>query len=167
MNRSQNPKRKPGQNRPAAFAFLIQGPPLWSFTQESLEKAKPSARSVGSSPHLQRVQHSRFFGASPVASALDLRIERDLDVIGSTLSRLARSYERKSTLAVASRDEVKQPCLGSVPLAGFETSTIGRFCGGHRGQAVFATCNIRRVRKRLRKILTRCTTSGSLCPLGH
>lgn len=87
MNSTQNPKSKPGKNRPAASAFLIQGPPLGSFTQESLEKPKPSAR-----PAAHRlicrgfVQNSRFFGASPVASALDLRIERDPEANGSTLS---------------------------------------------------------------------------------
>jgi hypothetical protein len=87
MNSTQNPKSRPGKNRPAAFAFLIQGPPLWSFTKESLEKPKPSARTAGSPAYLQRVQHGQFFGANSVASALDLRIKRDLDANHYTLSR--------------------------------------------------------------------------------
>ena len=88
MNSTQNPKWKPGKNRPAAFAFLIQGPPLGSFTQESLEKTKPSTQQAGSSAYLQRVQHNRFFGAYSVASALDLRLERDPEANRSTLSSL-------------------------------------------------------------------------------
>ena|SRR5476649_730700 len=88
MNKTPNPKWTPGKNRPAASAFLIQGPPLWSFTKESLEIPKPSARTAGSSAYLQRVQHGQFFGANPVASALDLRIERDPEANGSTLSPL-------------------------------------------------------------------------------
>jgi hypothetical protein len=41
MNKTPNPKWRPGKNRPAASAFLIQGPPLGSFTQESLKKQNP------------------------------------------------------------------------------------------------------------------------------
>jgi PAB1-binding protein PBP1 len=88
MNKTQNPKWRPGKNRPAASASLIQGPPLGSFTQESLEKTKPSARPTGSSVDLQRVQHGQFFGANSVASALDLRLERDPEANRSTLSPL-------------------------------------------------------------------------------
>ena len=73
MSLTPNPQGKPGKNRPAAFAFWIQGPQLWSFTQESLEKPKPSAQQAGSGACPQRVPHGRFFGASSVASVLDLR----------------------------------------------------------------------------------------------
>jgi hypothetical protein len=73
MSLTPNPNGKPGKDRPAASAFLIQGPPLWSFTQESLEKLKPSAQQAGSWTCPQRVPHGRFFGASSVASVLDLR----------------------------------------------------------------------------------------------
>jgi hypothetical protein len=88
MNKTQNPKWRPGKNRPAASAFLIQGPPLWSSTQESLNKTKPSARPTGSSVDLQRVHHGQFFGAYSVASALDLRLERDPEANRSTLPLL-------------------------------------------------------------------------------
>ena len=52
----------------------------------SLEKPKPSTRTAGSPAYLQRVQHSQFFGAYSVASALDLRLERDPEANRSTLS---------------------------------------------------------------------------------
>jgi hypothetical protein len=77
-----------GQKPPGGFRVLDPGPPLWSFTQESLEKTKPSARPTGSSVDLQRVQHGQFFGAYSVASALDLRLERDPEANRSTLSPL-------------------------------------------------------------------------------
>ena len=133
MSPTQNPKWRPGKKRPATSAFLIQGPPLRNFTKESLEKPKPSARPADSSTHLQRVQHSRFFGASPVASALDLRLERDPEANGSTLSRPACPHDAHLRLAVTSRGGVKQPCPGSVPLAGFQLTRYGRFCSDHRG----------------------------------
>jgi len=73
MSLAPKPQGKPGKNRPAASAFLIQRPPLRSFTQESLEKTKPSAPQADSRTYPQRVPHGRFFGASSIASVLDLR----------------------------------------------------------------------------------------------
>lgn len=70
MSLTPKPQGKPGKNRPAASAFLIQGPLLRNFTQESLEKTKPSAPQAGSWAYPQRVPHRRFFGASSIASAL-------------------------------------------------------------------------------------------------
>jgi len=81
-----NPTRRPGKNRPATFAFLEPGPPLGNFTKESLAKKQPSA----SGTHSQRVLTSRFFGASSVASALDLRSGRDPDAKVLKLSCSAR-----------------------------------------------------------------------------
>ena len=60
-----------GQRTPGGFAFLIQGPRLGSSTKECRPKAKPSARRT-CPPRVRR-----FFGASSVASALDLRPGRD------------------------------------------------------------------------------------------
>ena len=37
MNFKSNPKRKPGNNRPASSPRLIQGPQLRNFTKESFK----------------------------------------------------------------------------------------------------------------------------------
>jgi hypothetical protein len=86
MKLRQNPIWRPGKSGPATFAFLDPGPPLEGFTKESLEKPNPLQAILYS----QRVRLSRFFGASPVASALDLRHGRDPDAKELKLSCCAR-----------------------------------------------------------------------------
>jgi hypothetical protein len=83
-----NSKVEAGKTAPATSHSLIQG--LSSETPpKNLGKAKPSARHAGSPTCPQRVQHSRFFGASSVASALDLRPRRDPEADGLTSRCLA------------------------------------------------------------------------------
>jgi hypothetical protein len=94
MKLRRNPIGRPGKKRPATFASLDPGPPLRSFTKESRENNKPSASHSGS----QRVRLSRFFGASPVASALDLHPGRDPDAKELKLSCSARWEVGRSAL---------------------------------------------------------------------
>jgi len=54
---------------PAAFAFFDPGLRSEALPKNHVGKTKPSA----SHCYSQRVRLSRFFGASPIASALDLR----------------------------------------------------------------------------------------------
>jgi hypothetical protein len=66
---------------PAASAFLVQGPPLWNFTKKirgngKTKNQKPSANGLPGE-YSQRVSGADFFGASSVASALDIRLGRD------------------------------------------------------------------------------------------
>jgi hypothetical protein len=75
---------------PAASAFLVQGPPLGNFTKkirEELQNQKPNPLRI--SPrweYSQRVGGADFFGASSVASALDIRFRRDPDANGNQLT---------------------------------------------------------------------------------
>lgn len=139
MSATGDPMRKPGKSGPAASRFLIQDLRSGTSPKNHPGKTKPSASR--SSSHSQRVRDSRFFGASPVASALDLRTGRDPDANHLTVSRSAR-WEVHRLLAFKSRrlalmaaGGVKEPCPGGVHMAGFETSTYGRFCGDHRGSS--------------------------------
>ena len=71
-------KRKAGQNRPGSLRFLYSRPPLRDSTQvmrDSKSKAKPS-EGTPQGP-VDRGFAANYFGASPVASALNLLRERD------------------------------------------------------------------------------------------
>ena len=78
-------KTEAGQNRPGTVAFFdpeTAAPELHLRIHQSKTLCQPHrVRTV--SP--QRVPYSRFFGASPVASALDLRPGRDPGANGFTL----------------------------------------------------------------------------------
>jgi|SRR5579864_7878293 len=86
----QNSKSKlaAGQKPPGGFRVLDPGTSALELHPRIPGKTKPSARPTGSSVDLQRVQHGQFFGANSVASALDLRLERDPEANRSTLSPL-------------------------------------------------------------------------------
>jgi hypothetical protein len=78
-------KAEAGQNRPGAFAFFDPGASTPELHQK-IRKSKTlcqSSRFHTACP--QRVMYSRFFGASPVVSALDLRSGRDPGANGITL----------------------------------------------------------------------------------
>jgi hypothetical protein len=95
-------KGKPGQTSPAASRFLYSRPPLRDFTQvmsDSKSKAKPS-EGTPQGP-VDRGFAADYFGASPVASALNLPGERDFpENRNETITRSppARSKPDISTL---------------------------------------------------------------------
>src|SRR5208283_3340562 len=66
-------KKEAGQKRPGGFRVLGSR----ASAPETSPKSKPPARPADESTPEQRVSLADFFGASPVASALDLRTERD------------------------------------------------------------------------------------------
>ena len=70
-------KQNGSRAKPARrLRVLAPGPPLRNLTKES-GKSKTLCQISRCATNPQRVRHSRFFGASPVASALDLRAGRD------------------------------------------------------------------------------------------
>ena len=82
MNPQLKAKGKPGKNSPASSRWIYPRPPLLrNFTKEIHGvKVKPSKPPDGDFVAATRgLSADAFFGASPVvASALDLRQERDL-----------------------------------------------------------------------------------------
>jgi hypothetical protein len=78
MNPRRKAKGRPGKIGPAASRFLYSRPPLRDSTQvmrDSKSKAKPS-EGTPQGP-VDRGFAANYFGASPVASALNLLRERD------------------------------------------------------------------------------------------
>jgi len=78
MNLRSKAKGRPGNTGPAASRFLYSRPPLGDSTQvmsDSKSKAKPS-EGTPQGP-VDRGFAADYFGASPVASALNLPQERD------------------------------------------------------------------------------------------
>jgi hypothetical protein len=92
MPTTTKPRRKPGKSRPAVFAFCDPGPSLRDFTKKIYSQAKPSATSRTTWLTHRGFREADFFGASPVASALDLRTGRDPDTQTFTISRSFRSH---------------------------------------------------------------------------
>ena len=79
MKAAAQGKRKPGKIGPAASRSIYPRPPLGDSTQvmsDSKSKAKPS-EGTPQGP-VDRGFAADYFGASPVASALNLPQERDL-----------------------------------------------------------------------------------------
>jgi len=64
--------RKPGKNRPAPSRSMIQGLSSKTSPKKSASKAKLSATSRLLGSRAESFVKADFFGASPVASALDL-----------------------------------------------------------------------------------------------
>jgi len=77
-----------GQKPPGGFRVLDPGTSALELHPRIPGKNKTLCPTNRSSVDLQRVQHSQFFGAYSVASALDLRLERDPEANRSTLSPL-------------------------------------------------------------------------------
>ena len=78
MNLRRKAKGRPGKTGPAASRFLYSRPPLRDSTKvmrDSKSKAKPS-EGTPQGP-VDRGFAADYFGASPVASALNLLRERD------------------------------------------------------------------------------------------
>jgi hypothetical protein len=78
MNAQLKTKGRPGKSGPAASRFIYSRPPLGDSTQVmrmSKSKAKPS-EGTPQGP-IDRGFAADYFGASPVASALNLPGERD------------------------------------------------------------------------------------------
>jgi hypothetical protein len=65
--------RKPGKSGPASSRSMIQGFSSRTSPKKSASKAKPSAPSQPLGSRAESFVKADFFGASPVASALDLR----------------------------------------------------------------------------------------------
>jgi hypothetical protein len=97
--------RKPGESRPAVFAFYDPGPQLWRLHQKNLLKTKtlcldePTIRLTR-----RRLWEADFFGASPVASALDRHTGRDPDTHTATLSSPIHRYGTGTKNFVRKRD---------------------------------------------------------------
>ena len=73
MLTSTQPIRKPGKSGPAVFAFNDPGPRLWRLHQKNLLKTKTLCLGEPTTGLTRRgFDEADFFGASPVASALDL-----------------------------------------------------------------------------------------------
>ena len=102
MNTRPKAKLRPGKTSPAASRFLYSRPPLRDSTKvmrDSKSKAKPS-EGTPQGP-VDRGLAADYFGASPVASALNLPRERDFPKNRNqtiTLSPPARSKPDISTL---------------------------------------------------------------------
>jgi hypothetical protein len=93
MPKTSKAIRKPGKSGPAVFALPNPGPQLRDFTKKISCKAKPSASRKPTTWLTHRgFCEADFFGASPVASALDLRTGRDPDTQTSNISSPFRSY---------------------------------------------------------------------------
>ena len=78
MKAHQKPNGRPGKIGPAASRCIYSRPPLGDFTpviRDSKSKAKPS-EGTPQGP-VDRGLAADYFGASPVASALNLPRERD------------------------------------------------------------------------------------------
>ena len=71
--------RKPGKSGPASSRSMIQGLRSETSPKKSASKAKPSAPSRPLGSRAEGFAKADFFGASPVASALDLGTGRDPD----------------------------------------------------------------------------------------
>jgi hypothetical protein len=84
---------------------------------------KPFAESAITA-HPQRVSIADSFGASPASSALDVSARRDP---GGNSINLTRNCEIESGLATNHFGRVKQNLSKATLVAGFETSTRGRF----------------------------------------
>ena len=70
MSPQPKTKGKPGNGSPASSHFLYPRPPLGDFTKvDAIQKQNPPTEAGGFA--------AAYFGASPVASALDPRLERD------------------------------------------------------------------------------------------
>lgn len=89
MSLTPSPTGKPGKNRPAASAFLIQRPLLRSFTQESLEKQKPSAQQAASALTCRGLYTADSSEPAPSLRSWIFAPRRDPEANGSTLSRSA------------------------------------------------------------------------------
>ena len=83
--------RRPGKSGPAVFAFSDPRPPLRDFTQNIDARAKPSLHKPIAGLTSRGFGKTDVFGASPVASALDQRTERDPSTPSVTLSRCSNS----------------------------------------------------------------------------
>ena len=70
---------------------MIQGLGSKTSPKKTASKAKPSAPSRSLGSRAEGFAQADFFGASPVASALDLRTKRDPDTQSFTLSCSFRS----------------------------------------------------------------------------
>jgi hypothetical protein len=79
MNRKTNPIRRPK----AASAFLDPGASAPELHPRMAVKSKPPGQWRNTSRSCQGVLYSRFFGASPVASAQDHRTGRDPSAMDS------------------------------------------------------------------------------------
>jgi hypothetical protein len=84
--------RKPGKSGPAVSALSDPGPPLRDFSKKIYSKAKPLCHKPTTWLTHRGFCEADFFGASPVASALDLRTGRDPDTQTFTISRSFRSH---------------------------------------------------------------------------
>jgi hypothetical protein len=83
--------RKPGKSGPASSRSRIQGLSSETSPKKSASKTKPSATSLLLGPRAEGFAKADFFGASSVASALDLRTGRDPDTKTFTLACSFRS----------------------------------------------------------------------------
>jgi hypothetical protein len=116
--------RMPGEERPAASRFGIQGLPRRSITLGILAEARdPLPASPSGKP--QRVSITDSFGASPVSSAVDYSARRDPN--GAKPPYQTRLPGPNPSLANTRFSKVKQSRLRPIPLAGFELITYGRF----------------------------------------
>jgi hypothetical protein len=88
--------RKPGKSGPAVFALCDPGPPLRDFSKKIYSKAKPLCHKPTTWLTHRGFCEADFFGASPVASALDLRTGRDPDTQTFTIPRSFRSHSAHS-----------------------------------------------------------------------
>jgi hypothetical protein len=99
------PIRKPGKSGPAVFAFYDPGPQLWRLHQKNLSKTKTLCLDEPIIRLTRRgFDEADFFGASPVASALDRRSGRDPDTHTSTLSSPIHRYGTGTKNFVRKRD---------------------------------------------------------------
>lgn len=94
MATASKPIRKPGESGPAVFAFHDPGPRLWRLHQKNLLKTKTLCFDEPTTRLTRRgFDEADFFGASPVASALDRRSGRDPDTHTSTLPSPIHHYD--------------------------------------------------------------------------
>ena len=116
MKARHKTKGRPGKISPAASRFLYSRPPLRDSTQvmrDSKSKAKPS-EGTPQGP-VDRGFAADYFGASPVASALNLPRERDFPENRNqtiTHSPPARSKPDISTLQGIGHFYVSHPTFG-------------------------------------------------------
>ncbi len=128
------PTREAGQKPPGDFRSLDPGTSAPELHPRIPGKTKTLCAASRFRAYPQRVPHSRFFGASPLASALDLRTRARSR--GERLHLIIPAHPQRceTRLAVTSRCGVKQPCPGSTPLAGFQVTLYGRFCSELRSE---------------------------------
>jgi hypothetical protein len=113
--------RKPGKSRPASARSMIQGLRSETSPNKSVSKAKPSALSRPLGSRAEGFAKADFFGASPVASALDLRNGRDPDTQTVTLSCSFRSAGAAQVFLrcqkfLCGTDLPNPPCVGKTKL---------------------------------------------------